>query len=216
MAIASHAKAHLRLLSAVLFGLLWLSLSPTMLGPVARCLLAWNVTVWTYLFLVGWLFWRADPHHIRRVATAQAESATSVLAIGVVAAVVSIVGMGVELSAAKLPNAPHTWPHVLLALLTVLGAWLLVPTLFSLTYASRYFGSARPGGLEFPGAQADFAPDYGDFLYFAFTIAVASQTADVAISSQAMRRLVLAQAVLSFAFNTAILALTINVAASLF
>ncbi len=47
-------------------------------------------------------------------------------------------------------------------------------------------------------------------------IAVAAQTSDVGVTSTAMRRVVLMQALLSFAFNTAILAFTINIAASLF
>ena len=53
-------------------------------------------------------------------------------------------------------------------------------------------------------------------MYFSFTIAVACQTADVSLTSQAMRRLVLLHSVMSFAFNTAILAFTVNVAASVF
>ena len=48
------------------------------------------------------------------------------------------------------------------------------------------------------------------------SIAVASQTSDVSVSTRAMRRLVLVQSLLSVAFNTAILAFTINIAASLF
>ena len=111
---------------------------------------------------------------------------------------------------------------------TVLGAWVLVPTMFTLTYASLFYqaGSAHPAhtgglasdgrGLAFPGEGQGFKPDYFDFLYFAFTIAVASQTADVAVTSQRMRRLVLLQSLLSFGFNTAILAFTINLAASMF
>jgi len=58
-------------------------------------------------------------------------------------------------------------------------------------------------------------PDYWDFMYFSFTIAVASQTADINLSSSSMRRAVLAQSVLSFFFNASILALSINIAASL-
>ena len=64
--------------------------------------------------------------------------------------------------------------------------------------------------------STDFEPDYSDFLYFSFTIAVASQTSDVTVTTRAMRRLVLLQAVLSFIFNTTILAFSINIAASLF
>ena len=102
------------------------------------------------------------------------------------------------------------------ALVTVIGSWLLLPTLFAVTYASRYDRATHSAGLNFPTADNDFKPDYGDFLYFSFTIAVASQTADVSVSTSPLRRLVLMQSVLSFAFNTAILAFTINVAASMF
>ena len=68
-------------------------------------------------------------------------------------------------------------------------------------------------GLKFPEPIGE--PIYWDFLYFSFTIGVAAQTADVAISSRYMRKLVLLHAVLSFLFNTTILALAINVGASL-
>jgi uncharacterized membrane protein len=146
----------------------------------------------------------------------QAESATTVLGVVVVAAVVSLLGTVVELAAAKLPGTPHALPHVAFALATVVGSWLLVPTMFALTYASHYYRSGKACGLRFPDPEAGFAPDYSDFLYFAFTIAVASQTADVSVTGRPMRRLVLLQSLLSFGFNTAILAFTINVAASLF
>lgn len=69
------------------------------------------------------------------------------------------------------------------------------------------------GGLIFPDTTR---PTYGDFAYFSYTIGVASQTADVSISSRAMRKIVLAHSVLAFFFNTTILALTINLAAGLF
>ena len=65
-------------------------------------------------------------------------------------------------------------------------------------------------------AEPGFQPHYDDFLYFAVTIAVASQTADVSVTTASLRRLVMRQSLLSFAFNTAILALMINIAAGLF
>ena len=121
-----------------------------------------------------------------------------------------------ELSAAKQLGAPAALPHVALALSTVVGSWLLLPTVFALNYASLYFRVPPGSGLRFPDDAKDFRPDFSDFLYFAFTIAVASQTADVTVSTRTLRRWVLLQSVLSFVFNTAILAFTINVAASLF
>jgi uncharacterized membrane protein len=120
------------------------------------------------------------------------------------------------LATAKVPGAPHELSHVLFALATVAGSWLLLPTLFTLTYASVFYRTAQGSGLKFPDDSGALRPDYADFLYFAFTIAVAAQTSDISVSTRDMRRLVLLQSVLAFVFNTAILAFTINIAASLF
>lgn len=205
-----------RLFSAMLLGVAVAVLLPGTASWVTRGLLGWNVAVWLYLALMGSMMVRADHDRLRRVALAQAEGAAPVLAVVVIAAIASLIGIVVELSAAKVPGAPHALPHVLFALATVVGAWLLLPTLFTLTYASLYYRTAEGAGLAFPDTKAAFRPNYGDFLYFSFTIAVASQTADVSVSTQSMRRLVLLQSLLSFLFNTAILAFTVNIAASMF
>ncbi len=209
-------RAHPRLVLSLAVGVAAALLLPGAMGGVTRCLLGWNVTVWLYLLLVGWMMGHADHHLLRRVTAAQAETAATVLAVVSLAAVVSLFGVVIELSAAKQPGAVHALPHLAIALATVLGAWVLVPTMFALTYASVYYHGAASQGLVFPGGGDGFLPDYGDFLYVSFTIAVASQTSDVAVSTQRMRRLVLLQSLLSFGFNTAILAFTINLAASMF
>jgi len=190
---------------------------PTGRHGMPQLLLGWNAAVWLYLAQAFWVMARADHHHLRRTAVAQAEGHAVVLGIAIVSAVVSVVAIGIELGGARGAAPREAWAHVAFALVTVAGAWLLLPTLFALSYASSHFtdvaGEAR-GGLAFPGDPV--APRrYGDFLYFSFTIAVASQTADIAITTTAMRRLVLVQSLLSFAFNTAILALTVNIAAGL-
>ncbi|MBS0309160.1 MAG: DUF1345 domain-containing protein, partial [Proteobacteria bacterium] len=71
--------------------------------------------------------------------------------------------------------------------------------------------TARP--LRFPDDEQ--TPDYWDFLYFSFTIAVAAQTSDVTVNTRSMRKAVLAQSVLSFLFNAAILGMSVNIAAGL-
>jgi len=74
-------------------------------------------------------------------------------------------------------------------------------------------GETDARGLRFPGEEA---PDYWDFLHFAVIVGVASQTADIAISSKPLRRLCTVHALFSFAFNTVVVALTINLLAGLF
>jgi uncharacterized membrane protein len=96
--------------------------------------------------------------------------------------------------------------------LTVIGSWLLVGVLFCFHYAHMYYRTPqdRPP-LHFP--EEGLEPDYWDFLYFSFTIAVAVQTSDVSVTSRPMRKLVLGHSVLAFFFNLLILGLSINIAA---
>ncbi|NKI94769.1 DUF1345 domain-containing protein [Rhizobacter sp. SG703] len=209
------ARPHLLLSAGV--GVLVAALAPLPGHAAPDLLLGWNVAMWLYLAQAFWIMSRADHHHLRRTAVAQAEGHGAVLVAVIAAAAASLAAIGVELSSAKGAAPQQALPHIAFALVTVIGAWLLLPTLFALSYASTYFAhDAGPAdcGLVFPGDPK--APrHYWDFLYFSFTIAVASQTADVAITHSAMRRTVLIQSLLSFAFNTAILALAINIAAGL-
>lgn len=214
--IASHVRARPRLLISIFVGFALALLLPGTLTVVTRSLIGWNVTVWLYLFLVAAMMRKSDHLQLRRIAVAQAEGTATVLTIVVLAALVSMAGIVVEMSAAKVPGAAHAWPHVAFALSTVVSGWLLLPVVFTMAYASLFFRTAHGAGLLFPSIKQDFKPNYSDFLYFAFTNAVASQTADVSVSTQPMRRLVLLQSILSFAFNTAILAFSINIAASMF
>ena len=200
--VPGHMLAHLRLLVCTVAGVAAAFVPWPGFGSFwQRSLVGWNVLVWLYLAWVAVGVLRASKGHLRRLATAQAESAGTVLAIVTVAVIVSMVAVVSEMKT-----------HTVFAFITVAGSWLLLPTLFGLTYAATYYREEPDRGLEFPGAPPKFEPDHVDILYFSFTIAVASQTADVNITTREMRRLVLMHSVLSFVFNTTILAFSINAA----
>ena len=211
-----HLIAHRRLVVCAILGIVVGAAWPDVGSAIARALLGWNVLLWLYLGWVAVALARADSGHIKRLALAQAESAAVALVIVVVAAVMSLVAVIFELLAAKAAGPAHMLPHLVFAFVTVVGSWLLLPTLFGLTYASAYYGREPDGGLAFPDPPKGFEPDHTDFLYFSFTIAVTAQTSDVGVTTRPMRRLVLFQSVLSFVFNTTILAFSINAAASFF
>ncbi len=218
--VLSHLRAHPHLVVAaaagIMAGLIAVNRHWGGDNVVSQSLIGWNVGAWIYLVWAAWTMSHADSSHLIRIAKAQAEGAGVVLAIVTSAALACLGAVIVELSAAKAAGPGGALPHVLFALATVTSSWLLVPTLFTLNYASLYHGRGQLGGLTFQDADPKFEPDYSDFLYFSFTIAVASQTADVAITNRTIRRLALTQGLLSFVFNTTILAFTINMAASLF
>ncbi|HUV99856.1 MAG TPA: DUF1345 domain-containing protein [Gallionella sp.] len=199
---------------AIAAGLLIELVIPPHWNPVTRVLIGWNTTVWSYLCLMGYLMIRASHDKVRLIAVQEDKGAIAILAIMSTAAIVSLVAVVLELSSVKELAFSGRMVHYAYTGLTVFGSWCLVATLYTFHYARIYYRSpVEQRALRFPDNET--TPNYWDFLYFAFTIAVAAQTSDVAVMTRPMRKTVLAQSVLSFFFNVAILGLTINIAASL-
>lgn len=202
-----------RLLTAILVGSAMAAAWPGMMSLQTRLLVGWNLVVWIYLPLALWMMLgRAGSVDIQSRAQRLNEGVVTMLVLAALGALASMAAITLELQAARQQHDPR---YVLLALTTVAGSWLLLPVEFGIAYASRYHSGGKAGhGLEFPGDD-EGPPDYGDFLYFSITVAATSQTSDVCVSSRAMRRLVLVQALLAFVFNTGVLALSINILAGL-
>jgi uncharacterized membrane protein len=184
-----------------------------------RALVGWNAGVWVYLLGMAWLMTRADHHKVRDIAGRQDESAGLVLFTLVAGALLSLYAIVSELTRMDHMPADQVALRYAFTALTVIGSWLLVGVLFCFHYAHLYYRAPKDRlPLRFPEEDPQsggIEPDYWDFLYFSFTIAVAVQTSDVAVTSRAMRKLVLGHSVLAFFFNLLILGLSINIAASL-
>lgn len=203
-----------RLVVAFLAGLATAAVLPSHFGAMTRALAGWNLAVWLYLALIGWLMARSGHVEVRRLAEREDRSAAVVLALLSIAAVASLAAIVFELSTARELGLGHKLMHYGFTAATVLGSWCLVAVLFALHYARLYYQSpVDRRALRFPDGEQ--SPDYSDFSYFSFTIAVAAQTSDVSVMSRSLRKAVLAQSVLSFIFNAAIIGLSINIAASL-
>jgi uncharacterized membrane protein len=202
-----------RVVIGLLAGIAVALLVPLHVRPTVRALIGWDTAVWLYLLLIWIKMARANQSNVQELAEREDENAAAVLVIVSAAAVASLVAIVAELATAK-GHTPDAWLHYLLTGATMLGAWFLIPTMFTLHYARHYYQSdSKQPALQFPDRH--LRPDYWDLLYFSFTIAVASQTSDVALCSTAVRRTALAQSVLSFFFNLAVLGLSINIAASM-
>ena len=206
-----------RLFFALMLGIgLYLALPSLLLvGDATRFLLSWNAAVGLYLVLAGLMVAQSSPEKIRRRALHQDDGRKTVLVLVVLSAMASLLAIVAELSVVKNLSGTVRVGHVVLTALTVVTSWLFTHLMFAIHYAHDYYlnlSRKQPPGLIFPGAEA---PDYGDFLYFAGVIGTSGQTADVSVTTRAMRRTSLAHCVLSFFFNAAVLAFTINIAASL-
>ena len=179
----------------------------------ARMLVAWNLGVWPYLAALGWLMLRTSAEGVRGIARQEDASSAGLMVIMCSAAVLSLAAIMVELAHGHDAGERSLFVYGI-TVLTVLGSWFLLAGLYTFHYAHLDY-SAPPNRLPLVFPDALKSPSYVDFMYFAFTIAVAVQTSDVAVRTTAMRGTVLAQSVLSFFFNLAVLGLSINIAASL-
>ncbi|SAL24550.1 membrane protein [Caballeronia sordidicola] len=202
-----------RAVIALVIGAVVAILVPHELRLLVRGLIGWDTAVWLYLVLIWIQMWRAHQDEVQKLAAREDENAGMVLLIVSLAAMASIVAIVAELAAAKNMGFRSAFPNYLLTGITMFGAWFLIPTMFTLHYARHYYQSQEETSLKFPDAH--LKPGYWDFLYFSFTIAVASQTSDVVLRSTEVRRTALAQSVLSFFFNAAVLGLCVNTAAGL-
>lgn len=208
-------KNHLRLLLAVSVGAAFTAFLPDSWSFVSKALTGWNLAVWAYLILIGWVTVRTSHEKtVRSLAEREDNNAMIVLVMLSAAATLSLVAILYKMALAKGETPEARLFDALFTATTVLSSWLLLAVVFTLHYARLFYRTPEnKRALKFPDDETE--PDYWDFAYFAFTIAVAVQTSDVSIMSKTMRKAVLAQSVMSFVFNAAIIGLSINIAASL-
>lgn len=208
-----HNHPHPLLLIAVMLGVGSGFLLPDQWRVVTQVLVAWNIMVWSYLLLTGWLMLQANHIRMLKIASQEDEHGATILAMFSIVTVASLVAIVLELSDQELKTGFHLFKYLLTGA-TVLGSWFFTGVLFTFHYSRMYYlSSTNSRPLKFPEDEQE--PDYWDFLYFSFTIAVAVQTADVSVMSRSMRKIVLAQSILSFLFNMVIIGSSINVFASL-
>ncbi len=217
MSLARSLRARPRLILATTLGVAVVFVWPHEFakGLTTRLLLGWNAGAWSYLFMAGVMMARSSPATMRRRAKEQDEGAWVILMLVSMATLASLGAIVAELSAAKDLLGVARLTHIGLAVLTILASWVFMQVMFAMHYAHDFYAqvaTGQAGGLQFPGTDQ---PSYTDFVYFAMVIGTSGQTADVSLSTTAMRRVGMVHCVLAFFFNTSLIALTINVASSL-
>jgi uncharacterized membrane protein len=210
-----------RLLIGIVAGLVIGLATPEDWRLSTRLLFAWNGGVLLFIGLTIAMMIRDDLDRMHKRVSVEDEGRFVILALCALVTVASIAAIVAQLAATKDVVGAQKALHIVLAGMTIATGWTFIHLTFALHYAHEYASEwrRRPdvedklrGGLIFPDTKT---PDYSDFLYFAFVIGVACQTADVEISSPIMRRIALAQGVMAFVYNTTIVALMINIAAEL-
>jgi uncharacterized membrane protein len=207
------APKHPRIWLALAVGIVVFFVLPAQQPLVSRMLIGWDCGV--SFFLVAIYLWmrRFTPREICSHYIEEDPSEPVILLAITAAALLSLVAIIEPL--VTLRHAAHgqrVWGFVLAAI-TLIDSWLMVPTMFTMHYADMFY-SAPPENrpLHFPKTEM---PSFWDFAYFSFTIAAACQTADVSTTEVSIRRVVILHEIVSFAFNVAILGFAINITAGL-
>jgi uncharacterized membrane protein len=131
--------------------------------------------------------------------------------IVLIAAVASLVAVGVVLIQASSSTGAKQTVLAGLGVASVAMSWFTVHTLFTLRYA-RFYYTGDDGGVNF---NQDDPPRYLDFAYLAFTIGMTFQVSDTDLEAPDIRHTALRHALLSYLFGAVILATTINLIAGL-
>ncbi|MEO5577560.1 MAG: DUF1345 domain-containing protein [Sphingomicrobium sp.] len=153
---------------------------------------------------------RYDAKQMRAGAAQNDANRAMLLVISFLLSVVILAAIIAELGQARL----EAWDKALVAASLVL-VWLFANAVYALHYTHLFYtaddGGKDRAGLSFPKTKE---PLMSDFVYFAYTLGVAVQTADVQITSPHIRKVVTAHCVAGFFFNLGVLAMTINVLGS--
>ena len=178
-------------------------------------LIPYDVAVAVYLGLFCVLMERASPEDAAELSRKGEPNNIITLIVVIALSVGSLVGVAAMLNH---PSGRPRWVvnlHMTTSLFAVILSWLLAHIYFGLHYARLYYDDTvvygkltYHRGLEFPQRET---PDFWDFMYYSFTIAMCYQTSDVTVTSVRIRRVTLVHGIFSFLFVTAIIGFVVNV-----
>ena len=202
-------SARTRLLVATVVGVA-VGLAAMATGEVAP-LLGWDAAALTFVVWTWSIVWGLDPDQTQEHSQLESPSRAWADAVLLAAALASLLAVGAVLAAAKSDSGALRYSEAGLALVSIALSWVLVHTVYMLTYARLYYADT-PGGVDFPGGEL---PEYSDFAYLAFTIGMTFQVSDTALTSKLVRRSALHHAWFSFPLLAGIIAASVNLVSGL-
>jgi uncharacterized membrane protein len=162
-----HQKFSVRprlLLSLLLAGVTSIIL-PHWLHLATRLLCVWDVAMICFLGLTWRVMFQATPEMMRRSALHEDEGRLTILRLITITACISVIAIGFIPHNKGVVNIVFLM-HLIIAISTIIGSWLLVHTIFAQHYAHIYYqgdktlAERKLSGLDFPG---EMEPDYWDW-----------------------------------------------------
>lgn len=187
-----------------------------------RVIAAFDTGAIVYLGLFLALMNRAMPEDAAEMSKSNRSIAGKVIAlIGIVLMSLISADAVFALSLSGIGKTSHFERILAIAasLVAICMAWLLSHIAFGLYYMGLYYSDTvvdenpYDEGMAIPNRKL---PDYWDFMYYSFTIAMCYQTSDVTITNFLVRRVTLLHAIFSFFFVAAIIGLVVNILSNAF
>ena len=201
-----------RLVASIIIGILMTCIA-TFLGLAEfSLLLLWDIAMITYIVWVWLIVWKMSPEDTKIHAVQEDPGRTVTDILLLCASVVSLVAVIFLIMQADRATGTAKVLDIIMGITSIVISWILVHTIYTLKYARLYY-SKPIGGINF---NESCPPKYIDFGYLAFTVGMAFQVSDTALSAEKIRLTLLRHALLSFVFNTIIIASTVNIMANLF
>jgi len=205
------------IISLILAVIVYILMIGTHLDILVKIMIAWSGFALSYIITSWIVFFAQKPAQIRELSKQEDGSRLYVFSLIVITSFASLVTVLLLMLSQNAKEAPQI-VFIPIAICGMLFSWIMVHTIFGFHYAHLYYGddtgdsTKHAEGLEFPGEKK---PDYVDFAYFSFVVGMTFQVSDTAVTSRAIRRLVLLHGLISFGLNTFVVALTINLIAGL-
>lgn len=172
---------------------------------------AWDITA---LIFVSWMWhslWPLDAAGTAEQARRENPRRAAADTLLLTASIASLLAVGLVLVRASHTAGLSKGLLIGLSIASIVLAWSVVHTVFSLRYAKLYY-EGTPGGVDF---NEEGWPCYIDFVYLALTIGMTFQVSDTDLKTTKIRRTALRHAVFAYSFGTLIIATTINLVAGL-
>ena len=203
---AARVRVRLRWIIAALSSACAAGAIAPVLGLAAGLLAGWAVLA---LITSTWVLlevWGMDAGATRAHATVEDPGrrvAGIVATIGSVASLAAVLVVAVQ---AQRTSGPESYLLAGIAVLSVASSWLLIQVNYLLHYAKTYY-QAGASGIDFNQQEP---PEYTDFAYFSLGLGMTYQVADTNVTSNSIRRIVIAQTLLAYLFGAGIIATVIN------
>lgn len=216
--------SHWRLLGSLLIGLI-IGLSATRIWSLSfstSFIIGWDCAILVFLTTIIVML-RQDTMHEHLNSAKQ--SKFSILSLIIVSSFICIYAIAKQTQIGKSYQDLMFALSISLTIGTIFITWLMIQIIFAMQYAYLYFSEAQAGRilpLAFPETMMESDADYRtpadvkfeDFFYCAVAIGTSGQTADVAFTSKAGRKLAILHSIIAFVFNLVIIALLINIIAT--